>query len=568
MIVLGIHDGKDAGVALVRDGRVEFAANEERYSRKKLHFGFPFLALEQMFEDTGVTPDQIDAVTTGFQAMVEVPGAGYDYTALPQLHQRMFSSVAKVAGPLMDTGIVAQCSLGLMRMMSRNKEELAKHVREAGITAPIYHKNHHLSHAASAYYFCGHDEALVVSSDGGGDGISGGIYVGRAGRIQRAACFSKLNSAGIFWEIVTQICGFNPERHGGKVTGLAAHADSEKGYSVLSRLFGYCEKSGGLLNRRHVAFRDAYKLVSKAVSGLDRAELAAGAQRILDEVFVRTVREAVAKHGIGNVALAGGTFGNVRTNLAVFEIPDVESIFVFPHMGDGGIALGSAVLHHAENDGWPTQQIENLFYGNEWSEQNIQAELAATDGICYERLDDPAEAIAECLVNKQVVGLFHGRMEFGPRALCHRSIIAEPTDTSMMDWLNERLHRTEFMPFAPVITEEDAPAYFEDYEQSRYPTRFMTMCLHCTPLCKQKAPGVVHLDGTARPQVVSADTDPYIHKVLCHYREKAGLPLAINTSFNRHEEPIVESPCDAIGEMKRIAVDVLFLESYKVTLSA
>jgi carbamoyltransferase len=468
-------------------------------------------------------------------------------------------------GPLMNTDLAAFGSLQLMKLMSRNKAELRHNVSLAGIEAPIHFMNHHRSHAASAYYMSGKDTALVITSDGGGDGISGGVFIGRGGRLEGQTAFSKLNSAGVFWEIITQLCGFNPERHGGKITGLAAYADGKEAYRVLSDLFGYCARTGGMDNRGQRAFRDAFHLVRERAGGFGIEELSAGAQRILDEVFVMTVGDAVERYGIHDVALAGGTFANVRTNLRIREAPGVESVFIFPHMGDGGIALGSALLYHAEHEPLPAAEIRHLFWGDGWSEAQFRAEIEATPGIHSERLDDPAEAIAAALTRKQVVGIFQGRMEFGPRALGHRSILAEPTDATMMDWLNKRLARTEFMPFAPIILEEAAAQYFDDAAGSAYPSRFMTTCLHCTPLCTARAAGVVHLDGTARPQTVNRDVDEYVHRALTRYQAKTGLPLAINTSFNKHEEPIVGSPADALSELRRGAVDVLFLDRFRVT---
>ncbi len=565
MLVLGVHDGKDGGVALLGDGKVLFAANEERYSRRKLHFGFPFVALDRMFRHTGVKPREIQAVTVGFEAMVEDSEAAYDYSAEPRLHQKVYSVLARSIGPLMNTRAAAFGSLQLMKLLAQNKDELKQNVRNAGIEAPIRFLNHHRSHAASAYCASGRKDAIVVSSDGGGDGISGGIYVGRNGQLETVTSFSKLNSAGIFWEIITQICGFNPERHGGKITGLAAYAAGEEAYRILSEIFGYCKKTGGMENIGQRAFQDAFTLVKERVGHLGIEELSSGAQRLLDEVFVKTVEDAIEKHRIGHIALAGGTFANVRTNLRIREIPGVESVFVFPHMGDGGIALGSAYLYHAEQEPFASAELEDVFWGDAWTESQILAELESTPGVRYERLEEPADSIAASLARKEVVGVFQGRMEYGPRSLGHRSILAEPTDTTMMDWLNKRLARTEFMPFAPIILEEQAPRYFERFEGSAYPSKFMTICLRCTPLCREKAPGVVHLDGTARPQTVNRRVDAYIHKALSRYNEKAGLPLAINTSFNKHEEPIVGSPADALSELKRGAVDVLFLESYRVT---
>ena len=566
MIVLGIHDGRDSGIALIDGGEVVYAANEERYTREKLHFGFPFLALQHMFRHTGIKPKDIHAVTTGFEAMVENSKVTYNYTQEPRLHHKIYTMLAKGMGQFLNGKFVAKSSLQFLKILSQNKKELKQNIRNFGIEVPIHFMNHHLSHAASAYYTCGKETAIIVSSDGGGDGISGGIFLGQDKKLKDYTIFSKLNSAGIFWEMITQICGFNPERHGGKITGLAAYSKGGDAYFVLSKFFGYCLKSGGMENKKHFAFQNAYNFIYKHLKRFDREELAAGAQRLLDEVFVQTVKDAIDRHKISDIALAGGTFANVLTNYKIRQISDVNSIHIFPHFGDGGIAVGSALLYCAQNKPFPIKEIEHLFWGDEWAEPQIRLELEATRGISYKKVNDPGYHIAEAIANKQVVGVFHGRMEYGPRALGHRSILAEPTDPTMMDWLNKRLARTEFMPFAPIILEEDAYKYFENFKDSEYPSKFMTICMQCTPLCKEKAPGVVHLDGTARPQAVSFRSDPYIYNALIHYRERTGLPLFINTSFNKHEEPIVGSPIDALSELKRGAVDVLFLESFMVKL--
>ncbi len=566
MNVLGIHDGKDAGVALVVDGRVVFAANEERYSRQKMHFGFPFLALQKLSQFTGVEPKDIDHVTVGFEAMVEKSGEAYDYEAEPRLHQKVFSALTRTLGGVMDTRAATYGALQVLKFMSQNKVELKQNLSNRGIEAPVHFFNHHLTHAASAYYTSGHEEALIITSDGGGDAISGGIYVARDGRIENKSTFSKLNSAGIFWEIITQLCGFNPERHGGKITGLAAYADGEEAYKILSQIYGYNPRTGGMENFKKLAFRDAFEFVRSKAGHLGIEELSSGAQRLLEETFVQTVRDAFARYPVPHVLLAGGTFANVRLNQKILEVPGIESVYVHPHMGDGGMAVGSALVFAAQQGHTHPHELSDVYWGDDWSDTAIRAELERAHGLTWRRLDDPSDAIADAMASKKIVGIFQGRMEYGPRALGHRSILAEPTDPTMMDWLNKRLCRTEFMPFAPIIVEEEAPLFFNNFSASEYASRFMTICVDCTPLCKEKAPGVVHKDGTARPQSVRATTEPYIHKALRAYQRKTGLPLAINTSFNKHEEPIVGSPADAISELKRNGVDVLFLENYEVTV--
>ncbi len=553
-------------MALVVDGRVVFAANEERYSRQKMHFGFPHLALQKLFHYMGVEPAEIDHVAVGFEAMVGRPGAGYDYEAEPQLHRKVYSALTRTFGGVMDSKPAIYGSLQVLKLLSRNKAELKANLNDAGVTARVQFFNHHLTHAASAYYTSGRDEALIVTSDGGGDAASGGVYVGREGAIEHKSSFSKLNSAGIFWEIITQLCGFDPERHGGKITGLAAYSDGDEAYRILSEIYGYNARAGGMENHGKLAFRDAFEHVSARCGDFSIEELSAGAQRILEETFVNTVSDAHARYGLAHVLLAGGTFANVRLNQKILEIPGIESVFVHPNMGDGGIAVGGALLLAAQHGDARPYELRDVYWGDDWSDAAIRAELERSRGLQWRRLDDPSDAIGEAMASKKVVGVFQGRMEYGPRALGHRSILAEPTDTTMMDWLNKRLSRTEFMPFAPIVIETEAPRFFEDFARSAYPSRFMTICMGCTPYCKEKAPGVVHRDGTARPQSVREDTDRYTYDALRAYERRTGLPLAINTSFNKHEAPIVGSPADAIDELKRNSVDILFLENYETTV--
>ncbi|MFQ5600851.1 MAG: carbamoyltransferase C-terminal domain-containing protein [Candidatus Krumholzibacteriia bacterium] len=566
MNILGIHDGKDAGVALVVDGKVLFAANEERYSRQKTHFGFPFLALQKLFQHTGLEASDVDRVTVGVEAMVEKSGAAYCYEAEPRLHQKVYSTLSHRPGGVTDSRIATHGAPRLLSLMTQSKEELNQNLRTAGIRAPVCYLNHHLAHAASAYYTSGRQVALVITSDAGRDAISGGIYVARDGKIDNKKTFSKTNSAGMFWQIITQLCGFDPERHGSKITSLAAYSDGEEAYRILGQIYRYHERTGGLENVHRLAYRETFEYMREKAGHLDIEELSSGAQRILEEAFLETARRACERYGLSHVVLAGGTFANVRLNQKILALPGVESAYVHPHMGDGGMAVGSALLQAARGGDAHPHELRDVYWGDDWNDGAIRAELERTHGIRWRRLDDPADAIADHMARHMVVGLFHGRMEYGPRALGHRSILAEPDDPTMIHWLNKRLSRSEFMPFAPVILEEEAPKYFEDFDAAAYAARFMTICVDCQALCKEKAPGIVHRDGTARPQAVSAHGDAYTHRVLRAYQEKTGLPLAINTSLCRHEEPIVGTPFDAIHELKRNVIDVLYLDHYEVKL--
>ncbi len=564
MKVLGIHDGKDAGVCLLENGVPLFAANEERFSRKKLHFGFPALALKSLFETTGVKPEEIDRVSVGFRAMVET--ADYPiYSDIDdtKLFQKIFAKSARVLGPLTASKPFVRATQVALRALSKNKPALEQSLRDNGINAPVEYVDHHRTHAASAYYMSGFADALVVTADGGGDGLAGSIYTGRRGELTMVNEWPRVHSAGNFWFLITNICGFDPIRHGGKITGLAAYERCDETHNILAEFYGFNERSLRFQNKKFILFGDAYHQLAAALKGYSIQQISWGAQKVLEDSICGVIGAAVERTGLSKVAMAGGIFANVRLNQKILELDGVDEIFIHPHMGDGGVTVGSALDVTARHSTLMPYSISDVFWGNSADEATIVESLGKFP-VKYEKLTDTAEQIGECLANKQVVALFNGRMEYGPRSLGQRSIIAEPTDETMMNWLNERLDRTEFMPFAPICIEEDAHLYFENFEAGRQASRFMTVCFDVTEHGRKMAPGIVHKDGTARPQIVNAKDNKYVYDALQAYKRKTGLSLGINTSFNKHEEPIVCHPDDAIEELVRGGIDVLFIENYKV----
>ena len=565
MNILGIHDGKDAGVALTVDGKPIYAANEERFARNKLHFGFPYLALRNLFATTGIKSDDIDRVSVGFQAMVETE----DYPIYTDINdvtmlQRIFAGGTRLFGPVTATRPFVQASRQVLSFVSKNKQSLQKSIRDFDIDADVEYVDHHRAHAASAYYTSGFESTTIITADGGGDGLAGSVYTGVNGRLDPVVEWPRVHSPGSFWFLITYICGFNPIKHGGKITGLAAYEPCEEAHRVLSEFYGHNPDKLSFTNKKHLLFRDAHEQLRKALDRFSVEQIAYGAQKVLEDGICGVVAAAVERTGHRRVALAGGTFANVRLNQKILELDGVDEIFIHPHMGDGGVALGSALDVTAREIGLAPTDISEAYWGNAATEEEILATLRRYP-VDYERLDDPSEAIGDALVAKQVIGLFNGRMEYGPRALGHRTILAEPTDPTMMHWLNDRLDRTEFMPFAPIILEEDAPRYFKNFEAGRLPARFMTICFDVSDYGKKMAPGIVHKDGTARPQTVNETDNAYIYRALSAYKRKSGLSLGINTSFNKHEEPIVCHPRDAVKELIRGGVDVLFLENYRIT---
>ena len=567
MLVLGVHDGHDAGVALLADGEILFASNEERFSRVKMHHGFPSLCLSHALTQAGVTPGEIDLIAFGGFGPIYSPH-DLDFSGGSRVSplRRAYGAAARSGLVRMDIGPVYH----LHRMISRaqrgmpvRRRSMAE-LQRLGFNAPISHLDHHACHAACAYYTSPFDNATVLTVDGGGDGLAGSIYQGSGGRLHPVYMVPKIHSAGNFWAYITYLCGFNPTRHGGKVTGLAAHTPCPEALEKLRRYFGYRLNPPRWDNRRSLFWQDAVETLRRELEGFGRDQVAWAAQRLLEENLAPVAAQAIRRCGSGNLALAGGVFANVRLNQVIMNLPAVDDLFVHPHMGDGGLALGAALLAEARaSGGLAPRLMRHAFLGAELARGYIE-NIARRNGLTPVQRRRPQRFIAQCLSEKKIVGLVRGRAEYGPRALCHRSILAEPGDPTMMDWLNDRLERSEFMPFAPVIRDDAASRYFLEYPKGADAARFMTVCYDCTDLCRKQAPGVVHVDGTARPQVVHREEDAYMHQVLKEYEAFTGRPLCVNTSFNRHEEPIVNRMEDAVVELLAGRVDALVVEDFEI----
>jgi carbamoyltransferase len=567
MLTLGIGDSHDASVAAVRDGDILWSNNEERFSRVKLHAGFPEQALACCLADCGVSLRDVDRVCFGGYGPAYTEGdLDFDTPDLSFLRKVMALASKQHVLPL-DGWFMRSLHQGVSKYGLRHapaRRKSVRRLRSLGYTGPIDMVDHHTAHAATAYYTSGFPEATVMTMDGGGDGLSGSIWHGRDGRLHRIGVMPKIHSPGNFWDYITHICGFSPMRHGGKITGLAAYTPCPRARDILLEFFGADTDRLTWVNRKRLFWHDAVAALRDALEGFSIEEIAWGAQKVLERNTSQIVSAAIGKTGAGCLAAAGGVFANVRLNQILHQLPEVEEIFIHPHMGDGGVGLGAALLDQARVKGSLTSvEFRSAFLGANIDDEAIPAQAEAA-GLTARKLDHPEQYIAERLAKKQVVGLVQGRAEFGPRALCHRSILAEPTDTTMMEWLNERLDRTDFMPFAPVVIEEKAADYFQGYPRGRIASRFMTLCFDATDLARRKTPGVVHVDGTARPQVLSRQSDPLMHAVLCEYEKHTGFPVCINTSFNRHEEPIVNTARDAIVELAAGRVDALVINRYAV----
>jgi len=565
MQILGVGDHISCGSALVQDGKLVAAINDERLVREKMVFGVPRESIRLIMEMHGILPDEIDAIAVATTKQHLINGYvdfkdGWFGLKRSKFKQALFdvaSGVSKYRGqlPFLDNAYY------LVRQPAfRKRREGLKKIfhEELGFSCPLYFFDHHFCHATSAYYTAGYKDATVVTIDGGGDGRSCRIFDVVDGHFQEMHSISSFDSLGAFYSYITQVCGFKAGRHEGKITGLAAYG--EPAYIPELRKV-IVEQDGDIKNVANVFFFSALKELERLLpQNFSHRDLAASIQVHTEQMVVDLIKYWLARTGHYNVALAGGLFGNVKINQRVHEIPGVESTFIHPGMSDEGMPVGAALalyyrLSGALYDSHSTA-MEHVYLGPEFSDEEIRRELEkqGVEATYYPAVETE---IAQLLANGAVVARFNGKMEYGPRALGNRSILYQATDPSVNHWMNDALKRTEFMPFAPVAMAEYAQQCFKNTEGAENTARFMTITFDCTDWMRKMCPGVVHIDNTARPQLVSERDNPSMYKILAEYHKLTGLPCLINTSFNMHEEPIVCTPYDAIRAFKMGHLDYL-----------
>jgi carbamoyltransferase len=450
----------------------------------------------------------------------------------------------------------------------RDKEARVRMVRALGFDCEVRFVEHHTAHAFGAYMTSGWDDCLVVTMDGEGDNVTQTVWAAEKGAIRRVADSKTPHSAGLFYKHVTRALGFKPSRHAGKITGLAAY-----GKPSLIETVGPLLRCDGLSLRTHPRLLDyemEFFLEHRApayIRSAPREDVAATFQQVLERTALDLVRNAVRQTGLRKVVLSGGVAANVKMNQHIRELPEVENVYVFPPMGDDGIPLGAALWawREMQSDGGSARprEIEHVYLGPGYTNEEI-VRAVESFGHKYEEIEDIESFTGDTVADGGIVGRFHGRMEYGPRALGNRSILALPTDPTINDWLNDRLRRSEFMPFAPSGLIEHAPEVYVGYRPDHFTARFMTVTYGVTEFGRERGQGCTHVDGTARPQLVTRQWAPEYHSVLQRFHKRTGIPFFINTSFNMHEEPIVCSPQDALRAFDEGAVDLLCLQNIVV----
>lgn len=560
--ILGVWDGHDAGAALVDStdgGRIVCAVNEERLSRRKLEVGFPEKSIAACLKEAGISAAGITEVAVPTFDLAKTlsrvfPGMKERYYLLRRRKvppgplaslQRSAKYVLTQWGPNRLSRAVSGWAL---------RRDLAR----LGLAdARLRLVPHHLAHAATAAYTSGFQEALVLTLDGIGDGLSGSIWELREGRLRLLSSISGRDSLGIFFEHATNLLNLRELEDEGKVMAMAGYAHlPANGDNPLDDLFRVeglnlrC-RLGSLRLRRYLAYQLAM-MPSEQFAGL--------AQALLEKKVTELVRGAVAATGLTRLAYAGGVASNIQVNRRLMELPELEAIFVFPHMGDGGIALGAAIWT-ALAQGVRSLELGDLRLGPSVTEAEMESALSES-GLSFRQVMGLEREVASLLAAGKVVLWFQGRMEYGPRALGGRSILARPDRLAVRDRLNLQLkRRVLYQPFCPSILDEEAPVLLEKWNGRI--DRYMTMAYRASSVGRERLAAVLGADGTSRPQMVGTEGGRY-RRLLAEVRAAIGVGAVLNTSFNLHGEPLVASPADAVKTFVHSGAELMAMGDFLV----
>ena len=551
----------DSSAAILKDGKVIAAVEEERFSRKKFDDDFPKQAINWCLKESGISSKNLDSV------------AFYDKPVLK--FERLLDNYIAVA----PRGLYSFLDVIPKWLHKRLwiKDEISKHLKD--FNGEIVFPEHHMSHAAHAFFTSPFDEAAILTVDGVGEWTTASFGTAHDTTIKLTNDIRWPHSVGLFYSAFTYFLGFKVNEGEYKLMGLSAYG-KPKYYDLIMENLVDVKNDGSIhLNMKYFSFTYDKVMTNQKFSDLfgipprkedSKAEqihydIAASAQLVLEDVLLKMVNHVHKKTGMKNLCLGGGVALNGVANYRILKEGQFENLHIPPSPGDGGSAVGSAqylYYCHDKNKRMIEDNAEiiknNIFVGPSYSNDEIKSFLDINK-IDYKFLetDSLLRTVAKLIAEGNVVGWYQGKMEWGPRALGNRSILADPRNAKMKDILNEKIkHRESFRPFAPCVLEEYASEYFDIDVSSPY-------MLLVAPVKKpEKIPAVTHVDGTARIQTVSKDTNLLFYNLITEFYKITCVPVLINTSMNVRGEPIVDTPEQAYNMIVKTDMDYIVMGDY------
>lgn len=533
MNILGLHCGvtanqHDPGAALIIDGNLVGVYEEERFCRVKSPRGtLPVRSTYQLLKDNQLTMKDIDLVVHS--------GVTHN-DLLPRL------------------------------------QRFLKHYY--GYVPRIEMVHHQTAHMASAYYCSGFSEAMCISWDGFGDGLSAQYGTGRNGKLAILGSCPDSQSIGQFYTGITSFLGFKADEDEYKVMGLASFGSpvydlsslvqpTDTGFVVNESIFDFSPRLmcsfEPAYNEHYIKLLGSPRVMEEQITQRHK-DIAASAQQALEECLVSLVTHLHRKTGLKKLCLAGGVALNCSANKVIQELPFIDELFVQPAASDRGLPLGCAILG-AVDEGYTDFALSHAYYGPDYSVEELENTLKLV-GLPYKTIEYPTEEAARRLSQGEILGWMQGRSEFGPRALGHRSILADPSASDMKDKVNARIKfREEFRPFAPAVLAEKASDVFEMNQLSP----FMTITFNVKEAWQNKIPAVNHINNSARVQTVAKTPGSLFHELISDFYKLTDTPAVLNTSFNVMGQPIVETAKDALTTFASSGMDATFIGPFLIT---
>lgn len=563
-------DAHHPAAALLKDGEIVALAGEERFIRIKYAIGhFPYHAAKFCLDTAGISLDKVDAIAWSNDPYLAVERwISANNTLVKRTVYRFAKFLSSSKNGIRKGQNFLDISLKPWQEVDAEKAAFNVKFRTNILETPFFCVDHHRSHAASAYYASGFDEATIITWDGSGDGLSATISHGKDGKIETLEERNDFSIGEVYWAI-HKFLQLSDE---GSLMGLAGYGtasgtfddvvDPDRLYMDLSKIsrpaigfgMGYCRELTEWLGQPRTEddeISDRHKVI------------AADLQKLVEDFGFSYLRRALRMTGCKNVAFAGGVALNATMNGKIARSGLVDKIFIQPEAGDAGGALGAAYMGYVNlGHKLAPKEMPHAYWGLGFSDDEIEQSLDIIK-LKYKKLqrEELVDTVADLLTRQKIVGWFQGRGEWGPRALGARSILGDPRDREMLFRVNAAVkYRDGWRPFAPSMLEEAADEYFENAVYAP----FMIMTFPVREDKKRLIPAVVHIDGTTRPQMVRRSVNPLYYDMIASFGEKTGIPIVMNTSFNLKGEPVVNSPRDAVRTFYSSGLDALAIGSFLI----
>ncbi len=558
MKILGINYSNDAAAAFIRDGVVEAACQEERFRRVKHYAGFPTKAIQFCLDHAGCTLEDLDGVAFFWNPglVAESPVSRFTSSTRHQL-EFLHSVPTQLVSGFPNSGVEA------MEQTITFK---------SGKRLPIHFVTHHLCHAACAFYTSPFEEAAVLTVDGYGERQATVIYKATGKTLEPVLEVDFPHSVGALYAGVTQHMGFNPNGGEGKVMGLASYGEAGQYTDKIRKLVDLTE-DGFTLDLKYFEFfhdrpkRYNHRLVEllgeprSPESAIDKRheDIAFGLQAVTEEILLHLARLAREKTGMSKLCMAGGVVLNCVANGKIAKESEFDECFFYPAAGDNGTSAGAALwVDHNVFGTDRSFEVASEYLGPEYTTEQIEVSFKNA-GVDYHTVDDAVPLAAQMVADGCIIGWFHGRSEFGPRALGNRSIVADPRRAEMKDIINQRVKfREAFRPYAPSACVEHSGEFFD----SDVPSPYMLRAYNTRKDKLESLAAITHVDGTARVQTVSKEQNPRYHSLIEAFGKLTGVYVVLNTSFNIRGEPIVNTVEDALRCFFTNGIDALFIDDF------